>query len=215
MMSSNHLTGQRVPFYPTNPSISSFSPSNTRPGSPAAPIPRTEPFLVSAPPALTGPDGRDRAISISSTVAQSPRDGRARTSVDSTGEVSARRRRASSHISRAYVEGGHVPFTHHVPVVTVDEDESVDDIPEAPIEERRESVIPSPGKGVEKRGRISSLFHRKSNKEETPVPSPGHQTREDHVREKVKQEREVEMRKKELERREAELLQGRRLSWSR
>ncbi len=146
-----------------------------------------------------------------------------------------RRRRASSQLTTSpYIEGGHVPFTHHVPVVTVDEDEgsetaSIPVIQDQPVTvengglQREVSIKLDLGKKEEKKGRISQLFHRKSKKGEVrPAQPPSEHHHSDHkaheeakerekqesVRQKERLDREGEMKRKEAERREAEVVQG-------
>lgn len=76
--------------------------------------PVSKPYLVSAPPALTsgGADwgGRDRSPSISSTVAPSPMR-------NVTPATTGRRRALSNATLGGDSDGGHIPFTHHVPPI--------------------------------------------------------------------------------------------------
>jgi len=230
MINSNRLPTSRAYFNDAN----SSHPS-TRTGSPA-PHPHAEPFLVSAPTALTNGDARNRMISGSSTVTPGQHSNweasRKRDSVDSSmfeGTSHERRRRVSSRVVAPQVEGGHVPFTHHIPVFSADETEGTDDgdtpvvsngVPPA-IEisglQRALSKL-SPMPAGEKKGRFNQLFHLKRKKSgELAAPptwkrdslsEPSRFQDRGEPRAKETLERESRMRQKEQERREAELAQG-------
>lgn len=124
-------------------------------------------------------------------------------------------------------EGGHVPFTHHVPVVTVDEldNETIDSReisddggptePNGHMHERESSVsTPSHERKEEERGkrhRLSLLFHRKKRSSEALTRSESTKVIKKPKEDKVdsdRAEREEIMRRKEHERRETELAQG-------
>lgn len=135
-------------------------------------------------------------------------------------------------------EGGHVPFTHHMPVVTVNEDpgETTDeDVPsavdlatmggiqrDASFRSGMSSAAADPpttlgavGKEKEKKHRLSGIFglrRKKSEQDLRPVVDKhGHahgKTEAEKAKERERYEKDLEMRRKEAERREAELAQG-------
>ncbi|OCF73256.1 hypothetical protein I204_06487 [Kwoniella mangroviensis CBS 8886] len=228
-----------------------FSPPNTRPTSPGADQPtHRSPYLVSAPPALTSSDnhGRERTMSVASTIAPPTRSTwgsspRQRQSIDShpSPEIqTANRRRASLKgglLSDG--QGGHVPFTHHLPVPSVDEgspEHELDDVSEVlpAIMENDSAVLPSmptiqsdksskdgKEKEKEKKNRLSNIFHIGKKKSADVPPKHDHnllhkdhrtdkQKEEDKLRERERYERDVERRRLEQERRDEELAQERR-----
>ncbi|WWC95775.1 hypothetical protein V866_002641 [Kwoniella sp. B9012] len=228
-----------------------FSPPNTRPTSPGADQPtHRSPYLVSAPPALTSSDnhGRERTMSVASTIAPPTRSTwgsspRQRQSIDShpSPEIqNANRRRASSKgglLSDG--QGGHVPFTHHLPVPSVDEgspEHELDDVSEVlpAITENDSAVLPSmptiqsdksskdgKEKEKEKKNRLSDIFHIGKKRSADVPPKHDHnllhkdhrtdkQKEEDKLRERERYERDVERRRLEQERRDEELAQERR-----
>ncbi|WVW86993.1 hypothetical protein I302_109049 [Kwoniella bestiolae CBS 10118] len=226
-----------------------FSPPTTRPTSPGAEQPtHRSPYLVSAPPALTSSDnhGRERTMSVASTVAPPTRSTwgsspRQRQSIDShpSPEMQAlHRRRASSKAGMmSDGQGGHVPFTHHLPVPSVDEgspEQELDDVSDGlpAITENDSTALPSlaptvsdksskEGKEKEKKSRLSNIFHiGKKKAPEAPNKHDHHllhkdhrtdkQKEEDKAREREKYERDVERRRLEQERRDEELAQERR-----
>jgi hypothetical protein len=158
--------------------------------------------------------------------------------------MAERRRRASSRVTMGDAEGGHIPFTHHVPVGMVQEPDEEGTDPESDPEvitsgtvttapangintassERNDSA--KKAESVDKRNRLSQLFHikrKKSSEGIVPVPQtqqPRHHLKLDHksdaqkLAEKQKAEREQEMKRKEHERYEAELAQGEYSAWA-
>ncbi|KAK8849639.1 hypothetical protein IAR55_004974 [Kwoniella newhampshirensis] len=243
IMNNNQLSTPRPPLFLDDSPY--FSPPNTRPTSPSPEAtPHFSPYLVSAPPALTGSEahGRQRTVSMSSSIGPpmqstwgaSPRH---RSSFDTSSEAYAHgRARAASRVSMSPNDfGGHVPFTHHVPIAQVEEEVSdnatqslPDEAPSTPASET-EPVIAKPAetlqtkKGVkEKKGRLSQLFHLGKRKgAETvisePQPKDGYmehraetQKSEEYAKAKAQLEREAEMRRLEQERRADELAQERR-----
>ncbi|WVF68452.1 hypothetical protein IAT40_003218 [Kwoniella sp. CBS 6097] len=244
MMNSPHVPASRPPHLNEWSNSAFFSPPTTRPGSPGIEPPKhTSPYLVSAPPALTKSEGhgRERTMSVASSVAppvhsswnSSPR---LRTSSDAqppTESFGNARRRASSKAGlTADGQGGHIPFTHHVPTVAVDDQDTDGAI--APPTESLPAIkedTPSPArtsieglkpknKEKEKRGRLSGLFHlgkRKSidaGMSEVLTPQKDHKTdaqkAEEKARDKERYEKDVERRRLEQERRDEELAQERR-----
>ena len=232
-MHSSHLN-PRMPNLRHDPSTSSFSPGSSRPTSPGLHQNAfQEPFIVHAPPALTqpgdSPPGRLRNISISGHITSAPRSpwkSRTRQSPEMGASDEAtfgeRRRRASS---QAKPLPGHVPFTHHVPVVTVDDYEASDhDEPRSantadtppPLSDRTvsddtpRSVVkteaPSKNGGLAGRGRLSQLFHIKRKKSSESI-HPSDMTRKssvkDHQEDKEK-EREKERERERVKEREKE-----------
>lgn len=127
------LAPQLSAMHPT-PSLTSAS-EPSRPTSPQQ-QPKHEPYIAHAPPALyqDDKDRRDRAASVASTVA--PRRERTlsvTSSIAPTRERSSWTARQPPMIagkpagraragSRAEFDGGHVPFTHHLPTLHIDED---------------------------------------------------------------------------------------------
>ncbi|BEJ05039.1 hypothetical protein CcaverHIS641_0208560 [Cutaneotrichosporon cavernicola] len=91
------------------------------------PPPLSRPYLVTAPPALTNGEwaGRDRSVSISSSVGTSTAAGTPLRIVT----PHHTRRRALSTVTLDS-DGGHIPFTHHVPAVLPEDDDDDDDIEE-------------------------------------------------------------------------------------
>lgn len=194
-------TTSLTPHYPVThptPSLSSAS-GPSRPASPPQ-KPKPEPYIVHAPPALLqdDQDRRDRAASVASTIAprrernisisSSIAPARERSSwttrqPPTIAEKPAGRARAGS---RADYDGGHVPFTHHLPTAQIDEDaRSVATTETAPGTQENGSANgdhaphrESTGLGVkEKRkegmpkSRLSQLFHLKKKKSSDSIPS--------------------------------------------
>ncbi|WWD20266.1 hypothetical protein CI109_104742 [Kwoniella shandongensis] len=247
IMNTNHLTTPRPPLLPDPGSSNFFSPPNTRPTTPSPDAtPHISPYLVSAPPALTGePHGRERTASIASSIGPPMRttwgsSPRHRASFDSPGESFAQgRARAASRASMSPDDiGGHIPFTHHIPIAQVDEEretdeeshsvEVQDDVPTAmPSETEPATAKPIGSKTArtgskEKKGRLSQLFHlgkRKGSDIIVPELQPRDRPKEqrlekhrseEHAKEKAKLDKEAEMRRLEQERRADELAQERR-----
>ena len=230
----------RLPVkYPT-PSISSGgTPRPSRPTSPR----HQEPFIVRAPPALmqdtdrprrdrnisaaSTVDGRDRGFSVSSSIAPpahstwTSRHGHLRD------ESSPARLRARAG-SRLEMDGGHVPFTHHVPPMPPMQVDDADDGSvtagdtstlggHEPIRESKngEHIIE---KGMPK-SRLSQLFHLKkkkskdsfhSEKQHNKLEKPDRWKEEKgkEARDRAKEDKDAERKRLEHERREAELAQG-------
>ncbi|WVQ95991.1 hypothetical protein IAU59_003091 [Kwoniella sp. CBS 9459] len=244
MMNSPHVPATRPPHLNEWSNSAFFSPPTTRPGSPGIESPKhTSPYLVSAPPALTKSEGhgRERTMSVASSVAppihstwnSSPR---LRTSSDAQpppeGFGNARRRASSKAGMVQDGQGGHVPFTHHVPMVAV-EDQDTDDASATPTEnlpaisEDAPAPARTPVDGIkakksekEKRGRLSGLFHlgkRKSIEAGVPEALTTHkdhktdaQKAEEKARDRERYEKDLERRRLEQERRDEELAQERR-----
>ncbi|OCF43808.1 hypothetical protein I317_02250 [Kwoniella heveanensis CBS 569] len=241
MMNSPHVPATRPPHLNEWSNSAFFSPPSTRPGSPGiGPPKQTSPYLVSAPPALTKTEGhgRERTMSVASSVAppvhstwhSSPR---LRTSSDAQSPPetfgTARRRASSKAGLMADGQGGHIPFTHHVPMVAVeDHDTDADSVPAAEslpaIVEDTPSPARTPVGGIkgekEKRGRLSGLFHlgkRKSIDAGLPEVLTSHkdhktdaQKAEEKARDRERYEKDLERRRLEQERRDEELAQERR-----
>ncbi|KAK4689430.1 hypothetical protein P7C73_g656, partial [Tremellales sp. Uapishka_1] len=136
-----------APSHLTLPPRSSTSHTPT-PSRPTSPSDVPEPFLVSAPPALTSSQ-RDRNDSISSTIAPQHSTWSSPNRKSLEDDFLERRRRANS------MSLGHVPFTHHLPndppslsAVEGDSDESVGAEPIA----------------AKKKSRLSHLFQVKRKK---------------------------------------------------
>ncbi|WWC92744.1 uncharacterized protein L201_007703 [Kwoniella dendrophila CBS 6074] len=229
-----------------------FSPPNTRPPSPGHEQPKHHsPYLVSAPPALTTSDnhGRGRTMSVASSVApplhstwgSSPRQRHSMESHASPELSAIHRRRASSKAGMLSENqgGGHVPFTHHLPVPQVDQgspERELDDVSDGlpAITEIDTASAPSrvltqsdksskEGKEKEKKSRLSNIFligKKKPAVESNPHKHDHHllqkdhrtdkQKEEDRIREKEKYEKDIERRRLEQERRDEELAQERR-----
>ncbi|ORY34806.1 hypothetical protein BCR39DRAFT_556311 [Naematelia encephala] len=225
---SSHLTPR-----PSIPDASALSPPPTRSNTPAPPQ-HAEPFIVSAPPPLTGESHiRERTDSVASTIAHvnwdsSPK--RASWDSDMNDKQVAKPRRSDSI---AAPEAGHIPFTHHVPVVEVESEsdqEEPEPLPSAPVSNGM-SKSASTGKLKEgNRSRLSQLFHLKRKPSPDLLPrtntqhvhpttplrnvishAPGHEVHKtDHHKDRQQIEREALMRRKEQERRDAEIAQERR-----
>jgi hypothetical protein len=229
---------------------SSPSSATSRPISPNEP-PHIEPFIPRAPPPLLAdnrPYPRNRAISAASTIASptrttwSPRkrEGSQGDSLQNEVVVMAdRRRRASSRGTAGDGEGGHIPFTHHVPAVTVEEDRQSEgtDTEQGyetlltarpgssqindPAQDMAAPINTSPNGHAKlgKRHRLSSLFQikrKKSSERVVSTPTQLHSNSEhksDHQKntDKQRSDREVEMKRREQERHDAELAQGKYL----
>ncbi|EIW71562.1 hypothetical protein TREMEDRAFT_60485 [Tremella mesenterica DSM 1558] len=227
MINTNRLGPTLRPTLPDP--VSSFSTQSSFSANPSGPTPfpshTAEPYLVSAPPALTEVDHhRDRTVSMSSTIAPyniTPRSGQ-RSSFDRPSIDRRTRDRRMSSVTGEPPEG-HLPFTHHVPVSDVMEDESVDGNESASPDElsskqvngslRRSGSLATRTVTPDKKSRFSQLFSRKKKKspERTkpiapPVVKHDHHEHKDHAA----KEREEEIRRLERERREAELAQERR-----
>ncbi|WWC73765.1 uncharacterized protein I206_107737 [Kwoniella pini CBS 10737] len=251
LMNSPHAPASR----PTNMNEWSNSVFFSPPTTPRAENGSTHksPYLVSAPPALIQSEeghGRERTTSIASSVAppmhstwgSSPRHRQSFDSHPSPDMQALSRRRASSKAGLLAdgQSGGHIPFTHHLPVPQVDEgspDDELDDISEnlPAITEQESGSIPmgrpsqpdksgKEGKEKEKKSRLSNIFHIGSGKKkttETPTIKHEHhllhkdhktdlQKEQEKAREREKYEKDVERRRLEQERRDEELAQERR-----
>ncbi|BEJ12394.1 hypothetical protein CspHIS471_0208540 [Cutaneotrichosporon sp. HIS471] len=108
---------------PQTTSSSTFLPPNP-PSFGITPPPLSRPYLVTAPPALTNGDwaGRDRSLSISSSVGTSAAAG---TPLRIVTPHHTRRRALSTATLDS--DGGHIPFTHHVPAVLPEDDDDIED----------------------------------------------------------------------------------------
>ncbi|ODN78444.1 hypothetical protein L202_04080 [Cryptococcus amylolentus CBS 6039] len=153
--------------------------------------PHASPFLVSAPPPLIqdhGINGRDRSVSIASTIATTPH----MRSTWSPHQVAfdpsdVSRRRSNSRSSVAEPMGGHTPFTHHVQAMPQMEEEPSDNengltLPQQGPSEL-EAVTPALSdegsmgqKGKDKKkskkglGSFFSVGRRRSGEAATPAP---------------------------------------------
>lgn len=117
------------------------SPSAAAPNSTTfavSPPPLARPYLVTAPPALTGDDwhGRDRATSVSSSI---------NTTTTAAGTphrnvTPYNRRRTLSTAASENSDGGHVPFTHYGPAVVPGDS----DIDEEPIVVDKDDIVDEP-----------------------------------------------------------------------
>ncbi|GMK55100.1 hypothetical protein CspeluHIS016_0201560 [Cutaneotrichosporon spelunceum] len=117
---------QQQPQPISNPPTASSSTLPTNPSSIAIPPPPpSRPYLVTAPPPLTNGDwaGRDRSTSVSSSVGPGNAAG---TPIRIVPPHYTRRRALSTTTLDS--EGGHIPFTHHVPAVLIEDDDDDDDI---------------------------------------------------------------------------------------
>lgn len=202
-------------------------------------------YTVTAPPALIrDEDGhlRDRTLSVSSSIAPSPRRAsqkarQASLDEDEQETEPARRRREAARRRSSTVvepEGGHIPFTHHLPTRLNEvhegssgEDASAhttfdDDRPtsSALLEAPSTSLgTASPGKTSDKKrkGRLSGLFRRSKKSFENlrndvsphQVAALHHeQVRADHAKAREKWEKDNIVQELERERRDAELAEG-------
>jgi hypothetical protein len=147
---------------------------------------RKEPFIATAPPALTGDEGhhRDRTVSVSSSLAPSRSRPGKKSSWDEDAEIARRRREARRRNSTIGEAEGHIPFTHHIPArlnetIESSGEESADDendiqaldnVP-APssthdgdtshLRPPSETSKQSDDKKKKRKGRFSQLFHRR------------------------------------------------------
>lgn len=202
-------------------------------------------FTVTAPPALLRDEqghARDRTTSVSSSIAPPSPSRRPDSQRQSRWEDEdqdtepARRRREARRRSSTLLEpeGGHVPFTHHIPtrVAELQESSGEDDNPDRTAEDDRpassaqnhteaESVPHSDGllktSDQKRKGRFSALFRRSKKsidslrKDPVPafaLPSQHEQAKVDHAKARERYEKELVIRKLEQERRDAELLEG-------
>lgn len=212
----------------------------SRPTSPA----HREPFIAHAPPPLTQHDkqNRNRHVSISSSIFPG-RDGESSSGHNTTTWAAQKQaitqeelhRKRSRAASRAESEGGHIPFTHHIPIVhTPDDAQSVSTgdthsigHPSTGSAELNGHTPASREKksGMAGKSRLSQMFHikrkksaenvhpEKHNKLEKSVHLPKDPEREREIVERRRREQEradqdAERRRLEMERREAELAQG-------
>lgn len=212
---SSVIEGQN--WQPQSPPLVARSPPMT-----------AKPFLVSAPPPLTNGDweGRHRGSSVSSSIATP-------TPLRNVTPAAPSRRQRTFSVSDS--DGGHVPFTHHVPPTQPQPESDIDEgdetVPAAPVETEPPAEmeqLPPPivttatpvsdtkGKDKEKdKKRISGLFslrkkpHRTLSPPPTTSPSRHLAPSPRHDPEAgALREREAEMRLAEQERREDELSQG-------
>jgi hypothetical protein len=133
-------------------------------------------------------------------------------------------------------EGGHVPFTHHVPIRVDEAEESsgdesgdndnqtVEDRPPSSMLLRDGAHLQVPSEGSKedskkrKKGRFSGLFHRRKKSTESmtrevsrvaePKPSPASHTSHDHAQSRELYLKDLEIRKIERERREEQEREG-------
>lgn len=194
--------------------------SGTAPPPPpkASPPMASRPFLVSAPPPLTTGDwvGRDRGISVSSSVATPLRN------VTPAGPI---RRPRTMSMATSDSDGGHVPFTHHVapnppPQAESDIEEADETMLAPPVDLDAPPVSPqpvpidntAPASPKRDKKRISGLFNlRKKPRQSSPPPTPRQRVPSPHhegAAVVVQRDREAEQRRAEAERREEELAQG-------
>lgn len=183
-------------------------------------------------------------MSVSSSIAPSPNKRSERQRQASWEEAEqdtepARRRREARRRSSTLVvpEGGHVPFTHHLPSRVAEMQESSgedssakrtmdDDRPISVARDETESIPHSGGvsktSDKKRKGRLSGLFRRPKKSTEnlpkTPLPPtvhPSHheQARLDHEKAREKYEKELENRRIEQKRRDEELLEGESMPW--
>lgn len=162
-------------------SVSTHSPDNAM---------RRELYVPTAPPALIRDEEghhRDRTVSVSSSIAPGSRPGK-KSSWDEDSEMARRRREARRRSSTmGEGEGGHVPFTHHIPArvneaVESSEDDSGDnetrtfddDRPSTSMTGGDTTHLLPPGEitktdeGKKKRkGRFSQLFHLRKKSSES------------------------------------------------
>ncbi|WRT69632.1 uncharacterized protein IL334_006621 [Kwoniella shivajii] len=252
LLNSPHMPASR----PTNMNEWSnsvfFSPPASRPGSPDMTIPKhTSPYLVSAPPALTSSENhaRERTMSVASSIhppvhstwGSTPRHRQSLESHGSPDLEALRRRRASSKGGLTPDgQGGHVPFTHHLPVPHVEEgapeeeedlEAASDGLPAITENDLEPTRVPTQSsksskevkENKDKKNRLSSLFSMKKKKSIDQVSQQHHehhllhrdhksdrQKEEEKAREKEKYEKDVERRRLEQERRDEELAQERR-----
>ncbi|CAK9784531.1 hypothetical protein CC85DRAFT_326046 [Cutaneotrichosporon oleaginosum] len=121
---------QQQQFTPPTTSTSTFPPHPSI--TVITPPPLSRPYLVTAPPALTNGDwaGRDRATSVSSSVGASTVAGTPHRNVT---PLNTRRRALSTATLDS--DGGHIPFTHHVPAVLLEDDDDDIEDHESPLED--------------------------------------------------------------------------------
>jgi len=196
-------------------------------------------FMPTAPAPLIKDDSphRDRTVSISSSIGPTRSRPTHKSSWDDEADTARRRREARRRSSTlGDPEGGHVPFTHHVPI-RVNEasgssgDESADN-DNGTIEDRPPSSMlvsdnthlkpPSETSKEDgkkrKKGRFSGLFHRRKKSTESlsrefttpggPVASPASHTARDHAQSRELYLKDLEIRTIERERREEEDREG-------
>ena len=196
-------------------------------------------FMPTAPaPLIRDDDGhhRDRTVSISSSIVPSRSRPTHKSSWDDEADISRRRREARRRSSTmGEGEGGHVPFTHHIPIrVNEAEESSGDESGEnenRTIEDRPSSSMLvgdnshiQPGETSKedgkkrKKGRFSQLFHRRKKSSDSitreisrvaePKSSPASHASHDHAQSRELYMKDLEIRKIERERREAEQQDG-------
>lgn len=161
--------------------------------------PLTRPYLATAPPALTNGEwqGRERGISVSSSIATSTAAGTPLSNVTPYNNAT-RRPRALSVATSENSDGGHIPFTHYVPPALLEDS----DIEEQPVDKAEEmnkepsrhdldrTATTTPNNGGDQtpipindpkddrakeekaRHRISGLFGLRSKKRDMSPPPP-------------------------------------------
>jgi hypothetical protein len=196
-------------------------------------------YMPTAPAPLIQDDNphRDRTVSISSTIGPSRSRPTHKSSWDDDAEI-ARRRRAARRRSSTLGdgEGGHVPFTHHVPIRVNEAEESsgdesadhdngtIEDRPPSSMLVADNTHIKPPSETSKedgkkrKKGRFSGLFHRRKKSTESlsreyttpgrPIPSPASHTSRDHAQSRELYLKDLEIRTIERERREEEDREG-------
>jgi hypothetical protein len=197
-------------------------------------------YMPTAPAPLIRDDDnnhRDRTVSISSSIGPTRSRHTHKSSWDDEADIARRRREARRRSSTlGDGEGGHVPFTHHVPIRVDEAAESSGgesgDNENRTIEDRPASSMlggdsahllpPSEGSKEDgkkrKKGRFSGLFQRRKKSFESitrevtrpaePIPSPASHTSHDHAQSRELYLKDLEIRKIERERRELELADG-------
>jgi hypothetical protein len=194
-------------------------------------------YMPTAPAPLIQDDSphRDRTVSISSTIGPARSRPNHKSSWEDEAEIARRRREARRRSSTlGDGEGGHVPFTHHVPIRVNEAEESSDDSGDndnATTEDRPTSSMliadnthlkpPSETSKEDgkkrKKGRFSGLFHRSKKSTESisrefatpgPVASPASHATHDHAQSRELYLKDLEIRTIERERRDEEVWEG-------
>lgn len=242
LMNDNKAISPRVPF-----SSCATDPYNHGTTSTVDPPSHVSPYLVSAPPPLTNDSpnshGRERSVSAVSSISPatpttwSPHFRSTFEVPDGHGlGVQRQRQRSVSRASMsAELPGGHVPFTHHLPVVPQADEEDSDDRSTQAASGTLETAQPVQQQsflhennnnkkkkgGNNRKGALSSLFHfgrrgsNDSNDRSPRLKEKEHLWRtdrysEEHAKDREAREREEEMRRIEWERRQEEIMQDRR-----
>ena len=196
-------------------------------------------YMPTAPAPLIQDDSphRDRTVSISSSIGPTRSRPTHKSSWDDDADIARRRREARRRSSTlGDGEGGHVPFTHHVPLrVNEAEESSGNESPDngnGMIEDRPLSSMlvadnlhlkpPSEtskedGK-TRKKGRFSGLFNRRKKSTDSlsrefatpvrPIPSPASHNSHDHAQSRELYLKDLEIRAIERERRDEEFWEG-------